>query len=116
MRRPFLWAGLALLILGLFIAPVFRLAGWNLGASALAADLEARRGYEILARDFAPGWMGPTAIVLEVLSGEGRLKTTAGRASFAVLLAQDLAALNLGVLACVSRLGKRSSVIVSDGQ
>jgi RND superfamily putative drug exporter len=81
MRRPLLWAGLALLVLGLLIAPVFRLAGWNLGASALAADIEARRGYEILARDFAPGWMGPTAIVLEAPRGHTVLE---GRSHHAV--------------------------------
>ncbi len=80
MRRPLLWAGLALLILALFIAPVFRLSDWNLGASALAADLEARRGYEILARDFAPGWMGPTAVVLEAPPGHTVLEGPSRRA------------------------------------
>jgi RND superfamily putative drug exporter len=69
MRRPFLWAGASLLILALFIAPVLRMSAWNLGASGLAVDLEARRGYELLARDFAPGWIGPTALVLEAPPG-----------------------------------------------
>jgi RND superfamily putative drug exporter len=69
MRRPLLWAGVSLLILAIFIVPVFRMAGWNLGASALAADLEARRGYELLASDFAPGWIGPAALVLEAPAG-----------------------------------------------
>ena len=35
--------------------------------------------------------LSSTAIVIEVLSNHGRLATTAGRTSFAVLLAQDLA-------------------------
>jgi CPA2 family monovalent cation:H+ antiporter-2 len=35
--------------------------------------------------------LSSTAIVIEVLSRQGRLKTSAGRASFATLLAQDLA-------------------------
>ncbi len=35
--------------------------------------------------------LSSTAIVLEVLSNQGRLSTNAGRASFSVLLAQDLA-------------------------
>src|SRR4029077_16429727 len=69
MRRPFLWAGASLLILALFITPVFRMSAWNLGASGLAVDLEARRGDELLARDFAPGWIGPTALVLEAPPG-----------------------------------------------
>ena len=69
MRRPFLAAGLSLALLAFFIAPVLRMSGWNLGASGLAADLEARRGYEILIRDFAPGWIGPTAIVIEAAPG-----------------------------------------------
>ena len=74
MRRPLLWALGALLILALFIAPVFRLSGWNLGASGLATDLEARRGYERLARDFAPGWIGPSALVLEAPPGHSVLE------------------------------------------
>ena len=39
--------------------------------------------------------LSSTAIVLEVLSGQGRMATGAGRASFAVLLAQDLAVIPL---------------------
>jgi RND superfamily putative drug exporter len=69
MRRPLLSAGVSLALLAFFVAPVLRLSGWNLGASGLASDLEARRGYEILTRDFAPGWIGPTAIVLEAAPG-----------------------------------------------
>jgi uncharacterized membrane protein YdfJ with MMPL/SSD domain len=74
MRRPFLWALVSLFILVVFIAPVFRMSGWNLGASGLAADLEARRGYERLARDFAPGWIGPSALVLEASPGHSVLE------------------------------------------
>jgi monovalent cation:H+ antiporter-2, CPA2 family len=50
--------------------------------------------------------LSSTAIVLEVLSGQGRLTTTTGRASFAILLAQDLAVVPL--LLFVSILGARS--------
>jgi RND superfamily putative drug exporter len=69
MRRPLLWVALSLALLAFFVAPVLRMSGWNLGASGLASDLEARRGYELLASDFAPGWIGPTAIVLEAPPG-----------------------------------------------
>lgn len=47
--------------------------------------------------------LSSTAIVLELLSSEGRLTTAAGRASFAVLLAQDLAV--VPILVFISVLG-----------
>jgi CPA2 family monovalent cation:H+ antiporter-2 len=49
--------------------------------------------------------LSSTAIVLEVLSRQGRLMTSTGRASFAILLAQDLAVVPLLLL--VSILGGR---------
>lgn len=85
MRRPLWWAGVSLALLGLLVAPVLRLSGWNLGASGLAADLEARGGYEILTRDFVPGWIGPTAIVLEAPPGH-TLSEDRTRASVAGLI------------------------------
>jgi CPA2 family monovalent cation:H+ antiporter-2 len=50
--------------------------------------------------------LSSTAIVIEVLSNHGRLATTAGRASFAVLLAQDLAVIPMLLL--VSIMGSRT--------
>jgi CPA2 family monovalent cation:H+ antiporter-2 len=50
--------------------------------------------------------LSSTAIVIEVLSGQRRLTTSTGRASFAILLAQDLAVVPLLLL--VSILGARS--------
>ncbi len=50
--------------------------------------------------------LSSTAIVLELLSGEKRLATTTGRASFAVLIAQDLAV--VPILVFVSVLGADS--------
>ena len=47
--------------------------------------------------------LSSTAIVIEVLSNQGRLTTSAGRTSFAVLLAQDLAV--VPILLFVSILG-----------
>jgi len=69
MRRPVIWAGLALAVLALFVLPVFRMSGWNFGAAALDGDLESRQGYELLRGEFAPGWIGPAAAVLEAQSG-----------------------------------------------
>lgn len=51
--------------------------------------------------------LSSTAIVIEVLSHQGRLATAAGRASFAVLLAQDLAV--IPILLFVSILGGDTS-------
>ncbi len=59
--------------------------------------------------------LSSTAIVLEVLSAQGRVSTSAGRASLSVLLAQDLAV--IPVLMFVSILGadKGSSVLETVG-
>jgi monovalent cation:H+ antiporter-2, CPA2 family len=46
--------------------------------------------------------MSSTAMVLEVLSKQGRLTTAAGRASFAVLLAQDLAVIPILVFITIA--------------
>jgi CPA2 family monovalent cation:H+ antiporter-2 len=57
--------------------------------------------------------LSSTAIVLEVLSNQDRLATTAGRTSFSVLLAQDLAV--VPILLFISTLGARTggSVVTS---
>jgi putative drug exporter of the RND superfamily len=72
-RRPLICIAGALLILGIFVMPVFRMTSWNLGASSLDADLEARRGYDTVSDEFAAGWMGPTAIVIQARPGESVL-------------------------------------------
>lgn len=57
--------------------------------------------------------LSSTAVVLEVLSNQGRLTTTTGRASFSVLLAQDIAV--IPILMFISVLGARSTgSLVSD--
>ena len=50
--------------------------------------------------------LSSTAIVIEILSNQRRLTTTAGRASFSILLAQDLAVVPL--LLFISLLGTRT--------
>jgi CPA2 family monovalent cation:H+ antiporter-2 len=57
--------------------------------------------------------LSSTAIVLEVLSGQRRLATLSGRASFAVLLAQDLAVIPLFLL--ISVLARRGEASVLGG-
>ncbi len=57
--------------------------------------------------------LSSTAIVVEVLSNQGRLATTAGRASFSVLLAQDLAVIPLLLFVSILGAGASSSVMAS---
>ena len=57
--------------------------------------------------------LSSTAIVVEVLSHQGRLATTAGRASFSVLLAQDLAVIPILLFVSILGTGVSSSVMSS---
>jgi monovalent cation:H+ antiporter-2, CPA2 family len=57
--------------------------------------------------------LSSTAIVLEVLASQGRLATAAGRASFAVLVAQDLAVVPLLIFISLVRTGASGSIWLS---
>ncbi len=57
--------------------------------------------------------LSSTAIVLELLSKQGRMKTTAGRASFAVLLAQDLAVVPILIFIGLLAAGPQGTVLGS---
>ncbi len=57
--------------------------------------------------------LSSTAIVIEVLAGQGRLSTGAGRASFAVLLAQDLAVIPILLFVSILAGGTQGSVLTS---
>ena len=59
--------------------------------------------------------LSSTAIVLEVLSSQGRLATSAGRTSFSVLLAQDLAVIPILMFVSILGADKGSSVLASVG-
>lgn len=65
MRRPWWALGLASLVLLILILPVSRLSAWNIGAGDLPATDEARRGYERIVQEFAPGWMSPIVVLIE---------------------------------------------------
>jgi len=69
-------------------------------AGLLAAAGQDAAGAIVLAACLA---LSSTAVVLEVLSQQGRLHTATGRGSFAVLLAQDLAV--IPILTLISILG-----------
>jgi CPA2 family monovalent cation:H+ antiporter-2 len=57
--------------------------------------------------------LSSTAFVLEILASQGRLATTSGRASFSVLLAQDLLVVPLLVFISVLPAGADGSVVDS---
>jgi CPA2 family monovalent cation:H+ antiporter-2 len=57
--------------------------------------------------------LSSTAIVVETLSNQGRLTTAAGRTSFSVLLAQDLAVIPILLFISILGAGARSSVMTS---
>jgi len=57
--------------------------------------------------------LSSTAIVLELLSKQERMKTTAGRASFAVLLAQDLAVVPILIFIGLLAAGPQGAVLGS---
>lgn len=57
--------------------------------------------------------LSSTAIVLELLSDQGKLTTAAGRASFSVLLAQDLAVIPILLFISVLAIGSGGSVFHS---
>jgi RND superfamily putative drug exporter len=56
-------------VLAVLIVPTLRLKAWNMGVRDLSPDMEAHEGYELLNRNFAAGWMGPIALLLEVRGG-----------------------------------------------
>jgi CPA2 family monovalent cation:H+ antiporter-2 len=59
--------------------------------------------------------LSSTAIVLELLANQGRLATATGRASFSVLLAQDLAVILILVFISVCAAGNGASVAAGVG-
>ncbi len=65
MRRPWPFLAASSLVLLIFVVPVFRLQAWNIGATDLHPDTEARRGHELLAARFPDGWTGPIIGVVE---------------------------------------------------
>jgi CPA2 family monovalent cation:H+ antiporter-2 len=60
--------------------------------------------------------LSSTAIVLELLSKQERLKTNVGRTSFAVLLAQDIAVIPLLIFIALLAAGPQGSVLASVGK
>ena len=59
--------------------------------------------------------LSSTAIVLEVISSQGRLATSAGRSSFSILLAQDLAVIPILMFVSILGADKGNSVLAIVG-
>lgn len=74
MTRPWRYLIPAVIVIGVLIVPTLRLKAWNMGADDLSPTMEARQGYDVLARNFAAGWMGPIAVLVKS-RGDGSLQT-----------------------------------------
>ncbi len=97
-RLVFGLGGLQILVSTLLIGALAGLLGQGLAVSVILGSCLA---------------LSSTAIVIEVLAGQGRLSTGAGRASFAVLLAQDLAVIPILLFVSILAGGAEGSVLTS---
>jgi CPA2 family monovalent cation:H+ antiporter-2 len=95
-RLVFGMGGLQVLLTALLIFSVAAMAGQKPGtAMIVGASLS----------------LSSTAIVLELLSNQGRLTTSAGRASFSILLAQDLSVIPILVFISILGVGSSTSAV-----
>jgi CPA2 family monovalent cation:H+ antiporter-2 len=100
-RLVFGMGGLQVLVTTALLAGAATYSGWNLSeAIILGASLS----------------LSSTAIVLELLSKQDRLTTSVGRASFAVLLLQDLAVIPVLMFISLLAAGSGGSVLASLGR
>lgn len=95
-RQVFALGGLQIALSGALI---------GIGAALLGFDATAAT---IIGFSLA---LSSTAIVVEVLSRQNRFRTATGRASFAVLLAQDLAVVPLLLLTTIFGSGQQVSIV-----
>jgi RND superfamily putative drug exporter len=84
MTRPWRYLIPALIVIAVLVVPTLRLKAWNMGADDLSPAMEARQGYDILARNFVAGWMGPIAVLVKS-HGSGNLRTGERAAAIAAL-------------------------------
>lgn len=96
MRRAVFGLGsLQIIVSALLLAAILHRFGQSASAAAILGACLA---------------LSSTAIVIELLSGQGRLASSSGRASFAILLAQDLAVVPLLFLIPVLGAGATGSL------
>jgi monovalent cation:H+ antiporter-2, CPA2 family len=100
-RLVFGLGGLQVLITTALLAGAATYVGWNLSeALILGASMS----------------LSSTAIVLELLSRQGRLTSNVGRSSFAVLLLQDLAVIPILMFISILAAGAGGSVLLNLGR
>lgn len=99
-RLVFGLGGLQVAVTTTILAAVLMLSGQKAPTAVLLASCLA---------------LSSTAIVLEVLSNQGRLPTSTGRASFAILLGQDLAVIPILIFVSILGADKGSSVLTTIG-
>jgi len=99
-RLVFGLGGLQVLVTTVLLAAVAALAGAKAAAAIILGSCLA---------------LSSTAIVLEVLSNQGRLPTHTGRGSFAILLAQDLAVIPILMFVSIVGANGASTVIGTIG-
>ncbi len=97
-RLVFGFGTLQVVITAGLIAAVARAAGENAAAAIIIGTALA---------------LSSTAIVIEILADQGRVKTTVGRATFSVLLAQDLAVVPLLLFVSVAAAGAGGALLSS---
>lgn len=119
MAHPWRYLVPSLVLLAVFIAPTFRLKAWNMGARDLSPAMEARQGYELLDRNFAAGWMGPIAILIESRDAGG-VWTAEGKVAIAAIHARLSSDQRVSVAGgfpqLLARLGPASSLVTSRAQ
>jgi RND superfamily putative drug exporter len=84
MHHPWYALLLGLAIVVALAAPTARMTAVNAGVMDLAPQLEARRGFESLQRNFVAGWMGPVALLVETTPGRSLYDDESRRAIQAI--------------------------------
>ena len=104
MAHPWRYLIPSLLIVAIFTAPTLRLKAWNIGAHDIAAEMEARQGYDLLEQNFSVGRMAPVGLLIDAPAGESLLSADnrAALASVTGRLAAD-PRITVARLAAVSR-------------
>lgn len=69
MKRPWVSLAAAGVLVVAVALPAYQIRGWNVGIAELGSEDEARRGYDLLASQFARGWMGPTVLLVKTDQG-----------------------------------------------
>jgi putative drug exporter of the RND superfamily len=84
MGRPWRFLALAATGSAALAWPAMKTRAWSIGPTDLPADTEARAGFEVLARNFEAGWMGPLIVTLRCAEPDGLWTPGNQRAALAI--------------------------------